>query len=53
MKYIDGNVKQSEGFQLLENGFGKGVPKKPSQPGYGSAWEQKMIEGTGEKFKVK
>lgn len=52
MKYIDGNVKQTDGFQLLENGYGKGVPKKPSQPGYGKDWERKMIEGTGDKFKV-
>jgi dipeptidase len=52
MKYIDGNVKQSSGHDLLENGFGRGVPKKPSQPGYGKDWERKMIEGTGERFRV-
>jgi dipeptidase len=52
MKYIDGNVKQSEGFQLLDNGNGQGVPKKPSQPGYGKEWERKMIEHTGGRFKV-
>ena len=52
MKYIDGNVKQSDGLHLLENGYGKGVPKKPVQPGYGKEWERKMIEGTGNRFKV-
>jgi len=52
MKYIDGNVKQSNGHELLENGYGRGVPKKPSQPGYGKDWERKMIEGTGDRFKV-
>jgi dipeptidase len=52
MKYIDGNVKQTKGFQLLDNGYDKGVPKKPSQPGYGKEWERKMIENTGERFKV-
>jgi dipeptidase len=52
MKYIDGNVKQSEGFQLLDNGNGKGVPKRPSQPGYGKEWERKMVEDTGDRFKV-
>jgi len=52
MKYIDGNVKQSAGHQILDNGNGKGIPKKPSQPGYGKDWERKMIENTGEKFKV-
>ncbi len=53
MKYMDGNVKQSQGFELLDNGSGRGIPKKPSQPGYGKDWERRMIEGTGEKFKVR
>jgi len=52
MKYIDGNVKQTDGFQLLDNGNGKGVPKRPSQPGYGKDWERKIIEASGERFKV-
>ncbi len=52
MKYIDGNVKQTNGFELLDNGNGKGVPKKPSQPGYGSDWERKMVEGTGGRLRV-
>ena len=52
MKYMDGNVKQTEGFQLLDNGNGKGVPKKPSQPGYGREWERVMVQGTGDRLKV-
>ncbi len=52
MKFIDGNVKQANGFQLLDNGYGKGVPKKPSQPGYGPEWERRMVDGTGDRFKV-
>jgi dipeptidase len=52
MKYIDGNIKQTSGHELLENGFGKGVPKRPSQPGYGKDWERRMIEGTGDRFIV-
>lgn len=52
MKYMDGNTKQSEGFRLLENGFGKEVPKKPSHPGYGAGWEGRMVEGTGERLRV-
>jgi len=52
MKYIDGNVKNSEGRKLLENGNGKNIPKAPSQPGYGKDWERIMIQGTGEKLKV-
>jgi len=52
MKYMDGNVKQTDKFELLDNGNDKGVPKKPSQPGYGKDWERRMIEGTGERFRV-
>lgn len=52
MKYMDGNVKQTEGHRLLENGYGREVPKKPSQPGYGAEWERKMIEHTGDRYKV-
>ena len=52
MKYIDGNVKNSEGHKLLNNGNGKNIPKAPSQPGYGLDWERIMIQGTGERLKV-
>ena len=52
MKYIDGNVKQTEGHRLLDNGNGKNVPKPPKFPGYGKAWERVMIQGSGERLKV-
>jgi dipeptidase len=52
MKYVDGNVKQSSGFELLENGYGKGVPRKPSQPGYGADWERGVATKSGDRFKV-
>lgn len=52
MKYIDGNVKNSEGHKLLDNGNGKNIPKAPSQPGYGKEWERIMIQGTGDRLKV-
>jgi dipeptidase len=52
MRYKDGNIMQAEGFQLLDNGSGKGIPKRPSQPGYGKDWERKMVEGTGDRLKV-
>ncbi|MDP2335474.1 MAG: C69 family dipeptidase [Bacteroidota bacterium] len=52
MKYIDGNIKNSEGHQLLENGNGKNIPKMPSQPGYGKDWERIMIQGTDDRLKV-
>ncbi|HPS62336.1 MAG TPA: C69 family dipeptidase [Bacteroidales bacterium] len=52
MKYIDGNVKQTRGFEILDNGNERGIPRKPAQPGYGKEWERKMIENTGDRFKV-
>ncbi len=53
MKYMDGNIKLSVDRQLLDNGNDRGVPKKIMQPGYGKEWERKMIENTGDRFKVK
>lgn len=52
MKYIDGNVKYTEGFKLLDNGNSKNISKKPLQPGYGKEWERIMIQGTGDRLKV-
>jgi dipeptidase len=52
MKYMDGNVKNTEGRKLLDNGNGKNIPKAPSQPGYGKEWERIMIQGTGDRLKV-
>jgi dipeptidase len=52
MKYIDGNVKNSEGHNLKDNGNGKNIPAAPGQPGYGDDWEKIMILGTGERLKV-
>jgi dipeptidase len=52
MKYIDGNVKNSDGRKLLDNGNGKNIPKAPKQPGYGKEWERIMIQGTGDRLKV-
>jgi dipeptidase len=52
MKYMDGNLKVSEGRQLLDNGNGKNIPKRPSHPGYGKDWERIMIQGTGDRLRV-
>jgi hypothetical protein len=49
---MDGNLKVSEGHQLIDNGNGKNIPKRPSHPGYGKDWERIMIRGTGERLKV-
>jgi len=52
MKYHDGNIKNTEGQKLLDNGNGKNIPKMPLQPGYGKEWERIMIQGTGDRLKV-
>jgi dipeptidase len=52
MKYMDGNVKNTDGRKLLENGNGKNIPKAPAQPGYGKNWERIMIQGTGDRLVV-
>ena len=52
MKYMDGNVKNSDGRKLLDNGNGKNIPKAPAQPGYGKDWQRIMIQGTGDRLKV-
>lgn len=52
MKYMDGNLKETEGKKLKDNGNGKGIPPRPKHPAYGKEWERLMIQGTGEQLKV-
>ena len=52
MKYIDGNVKNSDARKLTDNGNGKNIPKAPAQPGYGKDWQRIMIQGTGDRLVV-
>lgn len=52
MKYMDGNLKVSEGHQFLDNGNGKNIPQRPKHPGYGKEWERIMIRGTGDRLKI-
>jgi dipeptidase len=52
MKYMDGNLKMSNGGKLLDNGNGKNIPQRPQHPGYGKEWERLMIQGTGDLLKV-
>ncbi|PLW93146.1 MAG: dipeptidase [Marinilabiliales bacterium] len=50
MKYVDGNMKLSEGHTLPDNGNGKGVPKKVMHPGYGPDWLRLMMLNTGNRY---
>ncbi len=49
VKYMDGNVKEKA--EPKENY--KYVNPKLEQPGYGEAWYRKIIEETGDQFKMK
>ena len=49
MKYMDGNIKQTNGRHFKDNGTGV---VKLTQPGYGEEWYKKLIEETDDKFKV-
>jgi len=47
-KYMDGNIKRPK---ALPEGY-KYVSPYLNQPGYGENWYRKIVEETGDKFKV-
>ncbi len=47
MKFMDGNVKTTEGREFKTNGTGV---VKLKQPGYSEEWYRQLIEETGDKF---
>lgn len=49
MKFVDGNIKKTDGREFLDNGHGV---LKIEQPGYSEEFYKKIIEQTGDKFKV-
>jgi len=49
MKFVDGNVKPTDGREFETNGTGV---VELEQPGYSEEWYKKLIEETGDKFKV-
>lgn len=50
IKYIDGVIKQEENGQFKRNQFGQ--PANPLRPGYSNEYYQKIIDQTGDKYKV-
>ena len=51
-KFMDGNVKKTNGWEFIGNGEGGRVPAYPDQPGYGEDWMRKIINATGDQFKM-
>lgn len=50
VKYVDGVVKKEENGQFKRNPYGQAA--SPSRPGYSNEFYKKIIEQTGEKYKV-
>lgn len=50
VKYIDGVIKQEENGQFKRNPYGE--PANPLRPGYSNEYYQKIIDQTGDKYKV-
>ena len=51
-KYFDGNVKKTDGYKLLNNGYSDHIPPRPDQPGYGEESYRQLINTTGDQLKV-
>lgn len=52
-KFVDGNMKQSEGMKLLDNGQGKNIPAAVGFPGYDEATLREIIRQTGDRYRVR
>ena len=52
VKYIDGNVKGEENGKFIDNGNGKDIPGKITNPGYSEKWKRAVAADKGEILKV-
>ena len=52
VKYIDGNVKGEDEKGFIDNGNGKDIPGKISQPGYTERWKRAVAADKGDVLKV-
>ena len=50
VKYIDGVIKREENGQFKRNPYGE--PTSPLRPGYSNEYYRRIIDQTGEKYKV-
>jgi dipeptidase len=51
-KFVDGNIKKTDGRRFVDNGEGRDIPVMPDQPGYSEAWYRKVQENRGDHFRV-
>lgn len=52
VKYKDGNIMKEKEGKFEKNEYGK-LPPNPNQPGYPEWWYRKIINDTGEHFRMK
>jgi len=52
-KFVDGNIKKTNGKKFIDNGNGKHIPVYPDQPGYGKEVYRKIIKETGDRYKMR
>lgn len=50
VKYIDGVIKKEEDGEFARNPFGQ--PANPLRPGYSNEYYQKIIDQTGDRYKI-
>ena len=50
VKYADGNIKRERNGRFIDNGWG--VPDDIQTPGYSKSYYQRVVDETGDKFKV-
>ncbi len=50
VKYVDGVIKREENGQFKRNPYGQ--PASPERPGYSNEFYKKIIDQTGDKYKV-
>ena len=50
VKYADGNIKRERKGKFIDNGWG--VPDDIQTPGYSKSYYQRVVDETGDKFKV-
>lgn len=48
VKFLDGNVKQTDNEEFLRNPWG--YPQPPRFPGYPDSWKKRVVEDTGTKL---